>query len=127
MPPHSRGAEPVSRPPAPHCQRATQPVRVHHEHRATISPAFYRLAAREREEARALVTEPDRSGYRQRHPSGPVRTSTGPSLHTGPSHRREGTVTFHDDPARQIQLCPVSRAHDAREHVTPMSKGQAYG
>ena len=127
MPLQARWAEPVSRTPVPHGQRATQPVRVHDEHRTTIGSAFDRLTALEREEARALFTELDCSGNRQRHSGCPVRTGTGPSPHSAPSHRREGSVPFHNDPARQIQLCAVSRAHDAREHVTHMSKGQAYG
>src|SRR2546422_11436853 len=66
MPLQARWAEPVSRTPVPHGQRATQPVRVHHEHRATVGSAFDRLAALEREEARALFTELDRSGNRER-------------------------------------------------------------
>src|SRR5439155_20916252 len=85
MPLHSRRAEPVSRPPVPHGQRATQPVRIHHEHRATIRPAFDRLAAFEREETRAFFTEPDCPGNRQRHPGCPVCTHTSLSLHTAPS------------------------------------------
>src|SRR5207302_9606421 len=126
MPPHSRWAEPVSRPPVPHCQRTTQPVRVHGQHRATIGVSFDRLAVLEREEAQALFTELDCSWNQQRHPGDPVRTSAGLSIHTAPPHSDESSVTFYDDPAGQIQLSTAACYHDAREDVHHVSNGTPF-
>src|SRR5256885_10385194 len=124
MPPHAGWAEPVSRTPVPHCQRAAQPVCIHDEHRATIGQAFNRLAALERKEARAFVTELDRSGNRERHSDWPVHTSTGLSLHPPPSDRDEGPLTSYDDSARRLQLPTALPSPAARPDATHLATGQ---